>query len=247
MLSELPVLTPEKTIVLYPLASLPVRIIAHLLDLVVVFAIIVAVGYAATALALIELGLAVFVWLTVGLIVPFAYFVLLEGLWNGRTLGKHAMALRVCMADGTPITFGSAVGRNFVRFGDFLPSFYFVGFAAILTNPRSQRLGDIVANTVVIYEPRAKPEFAPSPHKAGIHFVEPLLPDLRHMSIEDYQALRRFVDRFPEFSQGTQQRLLAEFWVPFATKHRVPPMPGVDPVEVAGGVVMKFGREKGLL
>ena len=56
-------------------------------------------------------------------------------------------------ATGSPITFGQAVVRNFLRFIDGMPFFtYAFGLASCLATKRFQRSGDLAAGTVVIYD-----------------------------------------------------------------------------------------------
>lgn len=67
------------------------------------------------------------------------------------------------------------------------------------------------------------------------------------MNQEEYDALRRFCDRFPELTPETQTRLLRELWEPLARRRSVPTLPNVHPIFLAEAVVMKYGRQHGLL
>jgi hypothetical protein len=67
------------------------------------------------------------------------------------------------------------------------------------------------------------------------------------MTVDEYNALRRFADRFPEFPVRVQSQLVQEVWIPFATRHDIPVLPNVHPVYLAEAVVMRYGRQKGLL
>ncbi|HLK16544.1 MAG TPA: RDD family protein [Fimbriimonadaceae bacterium] len=250
MNTEILMLSPEKAVISYRLASLGSRIFAHLVDLLVDGALTLAIMYVMLALAAAGpvgqqlAGLAQPV--SIGFF--FLYFILLEGLWNGQTPGKKAMGIRVRMSDGTPITFQAALGRNLIRPADMLPNFYFVGFAAIFTTPRAQRFGDLVSGTVVTHEKRGLPIFHPAPHRlAGEHPYEQYVGDLRGMTLEEYRALRRFCDRYPELSTAIQSRMLNEVWRPIALRRGVPELPGVHPLLLAEATVMKYGRMNGLL
>jgi uncharacterized RDD family membrane protein YckC len=79
-----------------------------------------------------------------------AYFIVCEALW-GRTLFKRLFGLHVVQLDGRPCTGGQAVTRGLVRVLDANPFFLgglpAVGFA--LLTPKHQRLGDLLAGTVV--------------------------------------------------------------------------------------------------
>ena len=245
---DLTILSPEKTILTYRLAGLGSRVGAHIIDVILIVAVVVLITVISSiAGVVIDPALAMGFTMLVWFMVPLAYFILLEGMWNGQTVGKRAFGIRVRMVDGTPITFLAALGRNIMRPADIIPGPYFVGFLAIFTNPRSQRVGDLIAGTVVCYEKRAEPLFAIAPHVIGFHPLESHVGELRGMTQEEYYALRRFCDRFPELSQRTQNRMMEELWTPIARRRSVPSLPNVHPIYLAEAVVMKYGRDNGLL
>jgi len=61
------------------------------------------------------------------------------------------LRLRVTDLHGLQLQFSQIVIRNLLRFVDSLPLFYLVGGLACLINRRAQRLGDFVANTIVVW------------------------------------------------------------------------------------------------
>ncbi len=103
------------------------------------------------------------------------YYILTEILWNGQTLGKRILKLRVVSADGRTLRPYSIAVRNLMKEMEiFVPGtalFAIQGlgfFEAIillvwitillivpLTNRRRQRLGDMIAGTYVIQQPKA--------------------------------------------------------------------------------------------
>jgi len=81
------------------------------------------------------------------------YPIMFEAGKRGATPGKRIVGLRVVQATGSPITLGQAVVRNFLRFIDGMPVFtYTFGLTRCLATKRFQRLGDLAAGTVVIYD-----------------------------------------------------------------------------------------------
>jgi len=91
-----------------------------------------------------------------------SYFAFFEWLWSGQTPGKRWLKLRVIREDGRPITFWEATVRNLVRFLDMMPfPFYSIGLISVFYTTRDQRVGDMVAGTVVIREREEEaPEFS---------------------------------------------------------------------------------------
>ncbi len=241
------ILSPDKTILTYRLAGLGSRVGAHFLDILLIIASLIGISAVGGAFTYYVGAVASSAVLVVSTAFPFLYFILGEGLFNGVTPGKKALGLRVRMADGTPITFSAALGRNLLRPADMLPLTYFVGILAILINKKSQRVGDLAANTVVCYDRQPHFGVAPAPHTAGVHNFETSVGDLRGMTQEEYDALRRFCDRYPELTSDAQNRMLRELWEPLAKRRSVPTLPNVHPIYLAEAVVMKFGRQHGLL
>ena len=90
------------------------------------------------------------------------YFAFFEWIWSGQTPGKRWLKLRVLREDGRPITFWEASVRNLLRSMDMMPApFYSIGLISVFVNARDQRVGDMVAGTVVVREREAEaPEFA---------------------------------------------------------------------------------------
>jgi hypothetical protein len=78
------------------------------------------------------------------------YSIGMEWFWQGQTLGKRLLHLRVIDENGLKLQFNQIVIRNLLRFVDMLPLFYAVGGIACSLSRRSQRLGDFAANTLVI-------------------------------------------------------------------------------------------------
>lgn len=92
------------------------------------------------------------------------YFILLEWLLNGQTPGKRLIHIRVIKQGGYSLRFFDTLLRNLLRVIDFIPLFYGVGLLCLLVTRHSQRLGDLVAGTLVVYQEPVQ--------------TESLLPDL---------------------------------------------------------------------
>jgi uncharacterized RDD family membrane protein YckC len=86
--------------------------------------------------------------MTVMLLGSFLYHSLLEGLW-GKTIGKKVCGIVVLKDDFSKCTIGSGFLRNLMRIVDGF-SYYLVAVVAMAATMKWQRLGDIVAGTVVV-------------------------------------------------------------------------------------------------
>jgi len=88
------------------------------------------------------------------------YFTFFEWIW-GQSPGKHIMHLRVVSEEQMETGFLEAFSRNVVRFVDFILFFYLISLVVMLKNPANQRIGDMVARTVVIRIPKDHPGYRP--------------------------------------------------------------------------------------
>jgi uncharacterized RDD family membrane protein YckC len=163
--------TPERVPLHFALASIGNRFIAcaidHTIQIVVLFGVVIVFlivrGFSdfsnrfTSAPKWVQALLIIFVFVLMS-----GYFALFEWLWRGQTPGKRWLKLRVIREDGRPIGFFEAMMRNLLRNFDFMPSpFYSIGLISVFATEHGQRIGDLVAGTVVIREREAEaPEFA---------------------------------------------------------------------------------------
>ena len=85
------------------------------------------------------------------IIIPFVYYIIMEAM-QGATVGKMALGIRVVKLDGSPISWRESIVRNLLRILDHIPYIipYLLGALLIWSSPTKQRLGDRMANTVVV-------------------------------------------------------------------------------------------------
>jgi uncharacterized RDD family membrane protein YckC len=79
------------------------------------------------------------------------YFFVSESI-SGRTLGKRLLKLRVLSLDRTPARPTAIATRSLLRLVDWLPFFYTLGYVFAASTRRHQRLGDLLAKTVVVQQ-----------------------------------------------------------------------------------------------
>ena len=157
--AELTVATPEGVLFRLPLAGPAARLYAMLLDVTIVLGVVNGLGWLVYWIFAKAPGFGVMVITLTEFAVGFAYGALLEGFWNGQTIGKRLFHLRVIDQDGLPLSIEQAWVRNLMRVFDALPFAYLVGGISILSSPLMQRFGDRVAGTLVVREtPLAAPQ-----------------------------------------------------------------------------------------
>jgi hypothetical protein len=80
------------------------------------------------------------------------YYIGLEWLMAGKTPGKYAAGIRVIKRDGTAVSLLDSVLRNTLRLADMLPFGYLAGICVMFADARNRRIGDIIADTIVVYD-----------------------------------------------------------------------------------------------
>ncbi|HTA58644.1 MAG TPA: RDD family protein [Candidatus Baltobacteraceae bacterium] len=156
--AELTIATPEGVLFRLPLAGPASRLYAMLLDIAIVLGTVNGIGLLVYWIFAKAPGFGVMV-ITLGeFAIGFAYGALLEGFWNGQTIGKRLFHLRVIDQGGLPLRIEQAWVRNLMRVFDALPFAYLVGGISAVSSPLMQRFGDRVAGTLVVRQtPLAAP------------------------------------------------------------------------------------------
>jgi uncharacterized RDD family membrane protein YckC len=166
---QLTIDTPEQIALEFPLASAGSRFLAIAIDTMIQLGgllVLALIGFSAVVVR--EAGFRTLAtWMAAGLVllaflVYYGYFAAFEAMWGGQTPGKRAIGLRVIAVSGQPITTIDAILRNLLRIVDQLPGIYAVGVLSIFFTSRNQRLGDLVAGTVVVHERGISRSDAPS-------------------------------------------------------------------------------------
>ncbi|MGE3621144.1 MAG: RDD family protein [Acidimicrobiia bacterium] len=207
------IVTPEAVVLDLEVAGLASRALARALDTVieaaVLFAFFLAMVLAANTVQGLLSGWVVYaVIIVVVALVLFGYPVLFE-LTRGRTPGKAALGLRVVSADGSPVTATASFTRSALQLVEFLlvPG----GLLAVVTalaSPRNQRLGDIVAGTLVLRERTALglSQAVAFPPPRGLEAYVASL-DTSRLDAEQYQVVRTFLLRVGDLHASAREDL----------------------------------------
>lgn len=149
-------------------------------------------------------------------IVFFGYHLFQEWLWNGRTLGKMLLHIRVVRNNGQPIGFWESVGRNLLRILDVYASG--VGLLCMMFNRSEKRFGDFVAGTIVINDQKiVKPAYRVTEQEAGQldrHTVR--------ITAEEAELLKTYQARRQDFTIEARRELAQSLSEYFSAKLRQP-------------------------
>lgn len=109
-------------------------------------------------------------------LVEWFYPVIFE-IYKRATPGKSVLGLEVMQADGSPLSWSSSLLRNLLRTADFFPFLYCSGFISMMLNNKFQRLGDLAADTVVVFREARNtiakiPAYPPKPSPYPLSLTE---------------------------------------------------------------------------
>ena len=188
--------TPEGVSLDLVLAGPAVRALAWLVDTLIRTTAYVVVFMFLSILGNFGIGL-ILIFIFLG---EWFYPVYFEVFHNGQTIGKRIFALAVVKQDGAPVGWSESLLRNLLRTVDMLPSVYLFGLITCLMNPRFQRIGDIVAGTVVVYRDK---ETAKVPDIDRSMLKAPAFP----MVLEEQRAVISFAERADQLSRQRLEEL----------------------------------------
>jgi uncharacterized RDD family membrane protein YckC len=191
------VVTPEGVALQLPAAGPVPRALAWIIDLLVRSVIMATIGMFMGLLGNFGLGL----YLVALFLVFWGYPILFEAMWHGQTPGKRVLDLRVLAADGAPAGWLAVIVRNLLRSVDMLPLAYAAGLVSCLCDRDGRRLGDLVADTVVVHSARRVQELD-VPKVAPLAAGQPL-------RAEDQAAIVAFAERSSRMPPARQVELAA--------------------------------------
>jgi uncharacterized RDD family membrane protein YckC len=227
------IVTPEAVVLEFETAGMASRLMAAGIDALAQGALLLVVLLAAFGLG--ELGVGLGGFATAALYVLlflliFGYPAAFETLWRGRTPGKAALGLRVVTVEGAPIRFRHAAIRAILGLFDKYLFSGAVGVVALLVTRRNQRVGDLVAGTIVLRERSGAPapsavRFAAPPGTEA--FVGSL--DGSRLEHEDYGTVRSFLLRAPSLAPAARHQLAGSIAGSVCGRLRLAPPVGMPP------------------
>lgn len=241
------IVTPENISFRYRVAGPFRRLPAFLIDLMLRVGVWMALMFLLGIADLIDIfdsAFGVAVILILIFIMEWLYGGLLETFWNGQTVGKRVMGIRVLSTDGQPINGLQAMMRNILRFADMMPLIPFaavfdqpsalpiptfvIGLVAPLLNQRFQRLGDIVCGTMVVIEEKGLMFEAAKIDDPRVPQLAAELPAGFSVSRTMARALATYVDRRHLFTPPRRREIARHIGEPLIRRFGLQPDTSYD-------------------
>jgi uncharacterized RDD family membrane protein YckC len=168
------ILSPEGVPLTLRIAGIGVRLAAQITDILITITASVCILILLGLMQLTEPQTLFAIGALLFFLTRVPYYVVTELIWNGQTLGKRMMKIKVVSHDGRSLSTHAIVLRNLMKEAEiFLPgtllltlsaatpiasliafAWVVMAFLIPLFNPHRQRLGDMLAGTHVIHLPQ---------------------------------------------------------------------------------------------
>ena len=206
--------TTQNVTIEYELASLRDRFFAYFIDLLIVGAFYFFV------ILVLSITIGYYMYdsaygpIVIAFLGPFGflmYQLLSEIIANGQSWGKKAMGIKVVRLDGKEPTLSDYLLRAVFHIVDSFTSLGIVGALLISSSNKSQRLGDMTANTTVI-----KVKFSLRFRLEDILKIntlddyEPAYPEVRRLSEQDMLLIKTIISRYRRYRNKAHQEVVNE-------------------------------------
>ncbi|MBD2724074.1 RDD family protein [Hymenobacter armeniacus] len=192
-MASIRVQTAQNVSLEYEVASLGDRIVAAILDNLILgawvaaLAVLFAMGKLNSTASMVTLGVLAGV--------PYVFYHLAcEVFFNGQSIGKKARDIRVMRLDGTAPSLGDYLLRWLLRIVDTGLMGGLVAIITIAANGRGQRLGDLAAGTTVVkVRPQASSALAPT--LSSVAGYQPVFPQAALLADHDVALIRQLANQ----------------------------------------------------
>jgi uncharacterized RDD family membrane protein YckC len=219
---QIDIKTPEFVSLEFTLAGLGSRSAAMIIDQVILtlaniaLILLLILATSNNIFVLMDSGWLGAIFLILVFVINWGYFFAGEYFFNGKTIGKRVIGIRVIQENGHNITFMSALIRNLLRIIDMLPTAYFLGIILVFFHSRHKRLGDMAAGTVVVLEENMKRKKKSALEKEieqrGLNKNNLHIDELAYNSLgsKEYNLLRTYSSKLMELRDAQRSQLTIE-------------------------------------
>ncbi|MDT5073314.1 MAG: hypothetical protein QOH82_2634 [Mycobacterium sp.] len=238
-----PMVTGDAVVLDVQIAQLPVRALAALIDLTVVFiGYLVGVMLWAVTIYDLDAALSAAVLIIFTILTIVGYPVVFETATRGRSLGKMAVGLRVVSDDGGPERFRQALFR---ALSGFIEIWMFAGGPAVICSmlsAKGKRIGDVFAGTMVISE-RGPKLTAPIPMPPALAWWASSL-QLSGLRPEQAELARQFLSRANQLEPALRDQMGHRIYADVVAQISPPPPAAAPPPLVLAAVLAERHRRE---
>ena len=229
-MNKIEITTPQNVTIEYQLASSLQRVLAQIIDTVIMLVAFISIGLFWNKLFpyIIHLSRdAKDVLSFISIITVFVFYdILFESYNNGQSLGKMAIGIRVIRLDGESITRGSTFSRWAFKLIDVYLSWGIFGLLFSITTEKTQRLGDIVGGTTLIRNSKKMGRMSLQ-HILGIQKTTeytPKYPQVTQFTNEEMLLIKETSDRAKKYNNDAHNLAVKKLAEKIETQLNVKPV-----------------------
>jgi hypothetical protein len=132
---------------------------------------------------------------------------------SGKTPGKKAVGIRVIKINGSRISALDSCLRTVLRTVDMLPFGYLLAIGIMFFERFNRRIGDLVANTVVIYDRSSRTSIKQFVDEMLVE-SEPrssvIITGIERLSTNDKIIIKNFFGRWSTMKAGKEKQIIME-------------------------------------
>lgn len=187
MIHTIRVQTTQNVVIEYPLASLGDRMLAFLIDALILTAYVILCYLVFDWFEIND------TWVNMSIVtIPYlAYHLLFETLMNGQSPGKRAMKIKVVRLDGSSPTIGNYLLRWLFRILEVTAMQGTIAIVTIAASTKGQRLGDVVAGTSVVKLVKPEDTTAESVFTLTEEGYEPVFSQAAQLNDRDIEIIQQ--------------------------------------------------------
>lgn len=195
-MNHVSVVTSQNIAIDYDVAGVGERIAARMIDYAIFLAIYLFFLISAGSLGLIDNSGYIILLIIFGVLFVF-YDLLCETLFNGQSIGKRVLHIKVISLDGYQPSLGQYFLRWLFRFVDFTLTLQVGGLICAAVTPNKQRIGDLVAGTTLIKTvPRTSLDAVVFKPQIREDDYVPLLPEAMQLSDQEIALVHEVISNF---------------------------------------------------
>ena len=208
-MANIDLLTTQKVSIQYEIAGLRDRAIAFVLDF---FIVLFLLGFLAVGMTMLELyGVYEYIFFVILIPIRVFYTLFSELFFNGQTIGKRAIGIKIMKINGKELDFTDHFVRWAFRMIDIWFSAGSIAATLVSSSQNGQRLGDLATGTAVI-KLRSSLQFQLSEilNISTLENYEPVYPSVNMLTEADMILIKNALTRYDRYGNKAHQFALVE-------------------------------------
>jgi uncharacterized RDD family membrane protein YckC len=192
--------TAQNVPIVYELAGLRDRVLAFIIDFIVLFGSTLVIQIIAILANLGGEGAWWYFVIVLEVLIFFFYTPTMEILNNGQSVGKMALKIKVVRLDGQEVRMSDFLTRWMFRMVDIYFSLGAIAAMLVSSTEKGQRLGDLLSNTTVVrLQPKLAMTLGDLSKIQTLENYKPKYPAARQIHEDDMLTVKLLLERYNKY------------------------------------------------